>query len=77
MVILQKLINLNKINDIAAINITYSAFLIVTIAKSILCRILHGVILHSPEVTPNSIKLKNGKELPCGLVVWSTGIAPR
>jgi len=29
------------------------------------------------EVKENSIKLKDGTELPCGLVVWSTGVAPR
>ncbi|KAK7488255.1 hypothetical protein BaRGS_00020562 [Batillaria attramentaria] len=29
------------------------------------------------EVTPNSVKLQNGEVIPCGLVVWSTGLAPR
>uniref|UniRef100_A0AC34F3K7 FAD/NAD(P)-binding domain-containing protein n=1 Tax=Panagrolaimus sp. ES5 TaxID=591445 RepID=A0AC34F3K7_9BILA len=29
------------------------------------------------EVLPNGVKLKDGSFLPCGLVVWSTGLAPR
>lgn len=29
------------------------------------------------EVTPTSVKLKSGETVPCGLVVWSTGLAPR
>ncbi|XP_025093077.1 probable NADH dehydrogenase isoform X2 [Pomacea canaliculata] len=29
------------------------------------------------EVTPTSVKLKDGEVIPCGLVVWSTGLAPR
>ncbi|XP_041347416.1 internal alternative NAD(P)H-ubiquinone oxidoreductase A1, mitochondrial-like [Gigantopelta aegis] len=29
------------------------------------------------EVTEMSVKLKDGKVLPCGLVVWSTGLQPR
>ena len=29
------------------------------------------------EVLPNGVKLKDGTFLPCGLVVWSTGLAPR
>ncbi|GFO07833.1 (Zinc transporter zip1-like [Plakobranchus ocellatus] len=29
------------------------------------------------EVTKDSVKLKNGTVIPCGLVVWSTGLAPR
>ncbi|KAL5017674.1 hypothetical protein ScPMuIL_007263 [Solemya velum] len=29
------------------------------------------------EVKPTSVTLKNGQVLPCGLVVWSTGLAPR
>ncbi|XP_076472969.1 putative NADH dehydrogenase [Babylonia areolata] len=28
------------------------------------------------EVTANSVKLQDGETLPCGLVVWSTGLAP-
>ena len=28
------------------------------------------------EVRPNSVLLDDGTELPCGLVVWSTGLAP-
>ena len=29
------------------------------------------------EVTATSVKLQSGDVLPCGLVVWSTGLAPR
>jgi NADH:ubiquinone reductase (non-electrogenic) len=29
------------------------------------------------EVLPNGVKLKDGSFLPCGLVVWSTGLSPR
>lgn len=29
------------------------------------------------EVTPHSVVLNDGKEVRCGLVVWSTGLAPR
>ncbi|XP_076800295.1 putative NADH dehydrogenase [Clavelina lepadiformis] len=29
------------------------------------------------EVTENSVKLKDGRVIPCGLVVWSTGLFPR
>lgn len=29
------------------------------------------------EVTANEVKLSNGDTIPCGLVVWSTGVAPR
>ena len=29
------------------------------------------------EVTENSVTLADGSTLPCGLVVWSTGLAPR
>ena len=29
------------------------------------------------EVTERSIVLDNGQELSCGMVVWSTGVAPR
>ena len=29
------------------------------------------------EVLPNGVKLNNGAFIPCGLVVWSTGLAPR
>ncbi|KAH9525427.1 Internal alternative NAD(P)H-ubiquinone oxidoreductase A1, mitochondrial [Bulinus truncatus] len=29
------------------------------------------------EVTADSVKLKDGSVIPCGLVVWSTGLAPR
>uniref|UniRef100_A0A914EMT9 FAD/NAD(P)-binding domain-containing protein n=1 Tax=Acrobeloides nanus TaxID=290746 RepID=A0A914EMT9_9BILA len=29
------------------------------------------------EVLSNGVKLKDGTFLPCGLVVWSTGLAPR
>lgn len=29
------------------------------------------------EVFENGVKLGNGTFLPCGLVVWSTGLAPR
>ncbi|CAL1536169.1 unnamed protein product [Lymnaea stagnalis] len=29
------------------------------------------------EVTANSVKLRDGTVIPCGLVVWSTGLAPR
>ena len=29
------------------------------------------------EVTPTSVTLDNGTVLPCGMVVWSTGLAPR
>lgn len=28
------------------------------------------------EVKPESVILSNGKKIPCGLVVWSTGLAP-
>ncbi|XP_059175958.1 probable NADH dehydrogenase isoform X3 [Physella acuta] len=29
------------------------------------------------EVKPDSVKLKDGTSIPCALVVWSTGLAPR
>ncbi|GAU93526.1 hypothetical protein RvY_05452 [Ramazzottius varieornatus] len=29
------------------------------------------------EVTKRSVRLKSGQVIPCGLVVWSTGLAPR
>ncbi|BFZ18507.1 hypothetical protein BsWGS_21547 [Bradybaena similaris] len=29
------------------------------------------------EVTPTSVKLQDGTSIPCGLVVWSTGLSPR
>uniref|UniRef100_A0A0B7A9J8 Uncharacterized protein n=1 Tax=Arion vulgaris TaxID=1028688 RepID=A0A0B7A9J8_9EUPU len=29
------------------------------------------------EVTPDSVKLQDGSVIPCGLVVWSTGLSPR
>ena len=29
------------------------------------------------EVTAEGVRLKDGSFLPCGLVVWSTGLAPR
>ena len=29
------------------------------------------------EVTKQSVRLKSGQVIPCGLVVWSTGLAPR
>ena len=29
------------------------------------------------EVTATHVKFKDGTELPCGMVVWSTGLAPR
>ena len=34
---------------------------------------------HPPhkEVTSNSVTLNDGTVLPCGMVVWSTGLAPR
>jgi len=28
-------------------------------------------------VTDKEVKLDNGQTIPCGLVVWSTGVAPR
>lgn len=28
------------------------------------------------EVTSDCVKLSNGEDLPCGLVVWSTGLSP-
>ena len=31
----------------------------------------------SSAVHSDHVVLKNGGELPCGLVVWSTGLAPR
>lgn len=31
---------------------------------------------HVVEVKENAVSLKTGEEIPCGLVVWSTGIAP-
>ena len=33
--------------------------------------------LSASEVTATSVKLQSGDVLPCGLVVWSTGLAPR
>ena len=29
------------------------------------------------EVTPTSVTLNDGRVIPCGMVVWSTGLAPR
>lgn len=29
------------------------------------------------EVTPTHVTLNDGTVLPCGMVVWSTGVAPR
>lgn len=29
------------------------------------------------EVTPTHVRFNNGEEVPCGMVVWSTGLAPR
>ena len=29
------------------------------------------------KVTPNSVELKSGRRLSCGIVVWSAGLAPR
>ena len=29
------------------------------------------------EVTPSHVKLGDGSILPCGMVVWSAGVAPR
>ena len=29
------------------------------------------------EVTETHVKLSNGETVPCGMVVWSTGLAPR
>ena len=29
------------------------------------------------EVTATEVRLSNGQTIPCGLVVWSTGVAPR
>jgi NADH:ubiquinone reductase (non-electrogenic) len=37
------------------------------------------VLTHSKvkEVSPDAIRLHDGMEIPCGLVVWSTGLGPR
>ena len=29
------------------------------------------------EVSPTTITLDDGSVIPCGMVVWSTGVAPR
>lgn len=29
------------------------------------------------EVTATHVRFDNGTEVPCGMVVWSTGLAPR
>lgn len=29
------------------------------------------------EVTAREVRLSNGQTIPCGMVVWSTGVAPR
>nr|XP_002122465.1 probable NADH dehydrogenase [Ciona intestinalis] len=36
--------------------------------------ILQGVVA---KVTRNNVHLKDGTKIPCGLVVWSTGLSPR
>ena len=42
-----------------------------------LLRFLKTIVLFFAEVKSDCVVLKDGAVLPCGLVVWSTGLAPR
>lgn len=48
--------------------------------NKIMCRYgfrCYVFFFHLTEVTENSVYLADGSVIPCGLVVWSTGLAPR
>ena len=38
---------------------------------------VHKHIFLQKDVRPEGVTLKDGTVIPCGLVVWSTGLAPR